>query len=60
MNKLWKFYMADIYAWEQHARATNNRELLVLIELFKSNRITALCMAGLMLSLVLLFKIFGQ
>jgi hypothetical protein len=44
--RLWKWYMADVHAWEQHARATNNAQLLALVELFKSNRITALCMAG--------------
>jgi hypothetical protein len=56
--RLWRWYMADVHAWEQHARTTNDDEMLALVELFKSNRITALCMGVVMLVSTLLLTLW--
>jgi hypothetical protein len=48
MTAIWRRYMADVHAWEEYARARNDPELLAMVQLFKTNRISALCMAALM------------
>jgi hypothetical protein len=49
IRRLWRRYMADIDEYEQAARASGDKLMLAMVQTFKTSRISALCMAAVML-----------